>query len=546
MRTILNTIRIVLGIRNTVNINVILHGIRKIPIIGKHIPEEIYSIGIFKIFAGIMSVIREIFKAFLWQFFVFFGVAVGTLIINSISGFSKGAAFIYLFLFVSIISAMAGNAFKSTPEGNYAVFHIGMDARNYVIAKFAYDAFTMVISHFVFGIPAALLSEVPWFLALFLPLAGLGFMSLPLGVMMSVYSMRQAKDKKNDDKGNLIAFSLNAHPNILAIAVFVVCFAFFFVGAALIFEGVVLPIYLVYVVIFVAAVPGILLMKSFPYGLYRMALYAEKVSYDTAKINQKRQSGGFVKVKVNDSVKGESKASGYKYLNDLFMQRHSKLLWRKMIWNILIVAIAVASAFVLLYVEVVRYGAPEKSVVRYICTKQGGAYIFAIAVFNIGAYMCHVMYASCDSAMLSYAFYKTPQALRKMFWNRVMSVFKFNLPLAGLGAILAVVVIFASGGESYPLQTLCAVITAVSANLLFSARHIILYYMMQPFNSDLTIKSKFYLFLSFVHGTVILIIAVIPMPLWFTALASSGVCGLYLLCGDFLVRKFGPRTFRIK
>ena len=42
MQKTLNTLRIILSIENTVNINEILHTIRNIPLIGKYIPEKIY------------------------------------------------------------------------------------------------------------------------------------------------------------------------------------------------------------------------------------------------------------------------------------------------------------------------------------------------------------------------------------------------------------------------------------------------------------------------------------------------------------------------
>ena len=67
MRTILNTLRIILSIRNTININVILHGIRSIPLIGKHIPEDIYAIRPVKIIVLIISVFGEILRAFFTQ-----------------------------------------------------------------------------------------------------------------------------------------------------------------------------------------------------------------------------------------------------------------------------------------------------------------------------------------------------------------------------------------------------------------------------------------------------------------------------------------------
>ena len=59
MQKTLNTLRIILSIENTVNINEILNAIRHIPFIGKYIPEKIYGLWIIKFLATVMSVISE-------------------------------------------------------------------------------------------------------------------------------------------------------------------------------------------------------------------------------------------------------------------------------------------------------------------------------------------------------------------------------------------------------------------------------------------------------------------------------------------------------
>ena len=71
MPTKRNTLRTVFSLRNTININQILYGIRHIPIIGKYISERIYGIRIFKILALILSIIKEVFIAFTGKIFLF-------------------------------------------------------------------------------------------------------------------------------------------------------------------------------------------------------------------------------------------------------------------------------------------------------------------------------------------------------------------------------------------------------------------------------------------------------------------------------------------
>ena len=68
-RDILNTLSIILRLRNTINVNGLLYGIRRLPIIGKLISDRIYGIRFIKILALIHSFNTEIFKAFAGKLF---------------------------------------------------------------------------------------------------------------------------------------------------------------------------------------------------------------------------------------------------------------------------------------------------------------------------------------------------------------------------------------------------------------------------------------------------------------------------------------------
>ena len=70
MQTILDSLRIVLSIRNTITVNALINGIRHIPIIGKHIPETIYRVRAVKIIALIVSIQIELLRAFFGKFLI--------------------------------------------------------------------------------------------------------------------------------------------------------------------------------------------------------------------------------------------------------------------------------------------------------------------------------------------------------------------------------------------------------------------------------------------------------------------------------------------
>ena len=134
MRTILNSLRIILSIRNTININAILNGIRHLPIIGKHIPERIYGVRAIKIITLFFSLQIEIIKAFFGKLGMFALLALISFPIGSYFEGTSSTAFLYGLVILSLFIAMFSNVFAITAEAKYAVFHLGMDAKKYILA----------------------------------------------------------------------------------------------------------------------------------------------------------------------------------------------------------------------------------------------------------------------------------------------------------------------------------------------------------------------------------------------------------------------------
>lgn len=544
MRKTLNALRIILSIRKTIDINEILNAIRNIPVIGKFFPDEFFGLWIIKFIATVMSFISEIMKAFFGKLCIFAFIFLVSAVFSSFNETSQGTAFLFGFLAVSLAWTFLYSVFRSTPEGEYAVFHMGMDAKTYVNARFLYNAFNVVIGYTVFGIPAAIFSCVKWYLAILLPLAGLGFMAAPLGFEMSVYAIKLSRGKKKNRKGVPVSIDGNLTANAL-ISTFILIGAAI-AGGLILFYDLHFIVVILYLLSVLSLVPGLLLMKKFPFNLYKTALYAEKVKMEIYKKQQKKEMGQSFEVKVNEAEESGRGLKGYRYLNDIFFKRHGNIIWKNQIISIVITVLGIALLSVFLYFEVTRTDDVTKSVLRYLFSKHPGIFIFALSVFNTGAFMSRTMFAGCDSSMLVYGFYRTPEALRKMFRLRVLSVFKYNMIPSSLMIVFAIVSIALTGGERYFGEYFSIAVTITVFTLLFSLRHLTIYYILQPYTKDFMIKSKLYGYLSFFYGCVVVIVMFIPMPAAFSAIAGIIITGLYFLIADKLIYKFAPKTFKIK
>ena len=545
MLTILKTFGIIRALENTINVNVILNGLRKIPIIGKYIPEKIYSVKIFKIYATFLSVQYEIVRAFFGKLGLFAAVFFFAVVFTNFKENSSACAYIYSFLTASLIAMTAFNAFRITTAAEYAVFHLGMDAKNYVQANIFYDVVKTFIGYTVFGIPTAIIAGVQWFVALLIPFAGAGFITMNLGIQMTLFAWKRAVTKKEGKKlsrgkvegGLVLKF-------IFLFALFTAAFAItpFFIYKDLYWPGVIIVL-----IAGLSFIPGILLIRRFPYMLYRNIISQEREKDEIVKEINKSANHPQSKVSVNKSAGIKEDIKGYKYLNELFLKRHAKTLFFRFVWTILGTLSAIVLASFYMRVELMHTFDPDKMLMRFFFISHPAFYPLILLFTNLGVYMSEVMYKSCDSTFLTFAFYRKPGTFREMYRLRIMSVIKYNLPLTTAIALFCVVVTFLTGGEDYFFETVLNIIIIYSAMVFYSVRYMTLHYLIQPFtqkvkNLNALLYYSFPMF-SFVFWLVLLIagapaFAVAPLCI------MLAVANYYL--GDRLVYKYAPRVFKVQ
>ena len=544
MRTTLKTLRIILSLRTTIEINAIIDGIRHLPIIGKHISEKIHGVRIIKFLAAITSVTGEILRAFFGKLALFACLLLGSGVFSYFNDYSQKTVFLYGFFGLLLIAVFVINYFKTYAETEYAVFIMGMDAKKYVQAIFLYNVFNVVVGYTVFGIPAALLAKVPWYIAFLIPVAGVGIRAITLGIQMSIYAAKQSAGLKAGLKGVPISIGGSLVANVILICA--LSAAGMVLLPVVVFNDAFLPVSMVVVAAALALIPGILLIRRFPYGLYRTALFAERTRKQINDKNIKKQKRGNTEVAISKTKGIKTNAKGYGFLNELFLKRHRKILWGRLFWTIFATAWAIALASVFLYFELGELEDNTESILRFIFSKHPAVFPMIFFFINSGSSMAHAMYANCDSAFLNFAFYKKPEALKKMFGLRIVSVIKYNVIPAVMIAVFSIVVIALTGGQAYFLQYVFNILTIALALIFFSTRHMVIYYLLQPYAKDVMIKSKLYGITSFITGAVLIIMVFTPLTAWMLTIAGTLITVIYIFAAGKLVYKYSPKTFRIK
>ncbi len=542
MQTILDSLRIVLSIRNTITVNALINGIRHIPIIGKHIPETIYRVRAIKIIALIVSIQIELLRAFFGKFLIFAGLLLVSLLIGSV-GYSSSTTFLYGFTLVSLYISLFINVFGITAEAKYAVFYLGMDAKKYILSVLFFRVFTTFAGYLIFGIPASLFAGVAWYLALLIPFAGVGLLVGKTGLMMYFYSRKLTAGKRTNKKGVPVSITGSSWLIILlSIILFVggILGLLFVVNMNLWFIGEFFTLILA-----LLFVPGFFLIRKIPYGLYRTALFSEDERMEMITKKQENEAKHVNQLKFGNA-EAKSDKTGFAYLNDLFIKRHGRVLYGRMIGAIIGTAVTISLLGIYLYYELDRFEFPQKSTLRYVFTWHPGLFVFLLFVLNSTEAFARAMFANCDSALLNYGFYKTPKALLSMFTIRCKSAVKLNCIPAVMMTVFALVTIILTGGEDFFLQCLFTTLVIFISVILFSVRHMTLYYLIQPYNGDFMVKNHVYTFFNIFTGFFYVAMIFIPMDALILTVIMLVITVPYILISRLLIRKFGPKTFRVK
>ena len=173
----------------------------------------------------------------------------------------------------------------------------------------------------------------------------------------------------------------------------------------------------------------------------------------------------------------------------------------------------------------------------------------AYFLFNtLGMRICKAMFYNCDLSLLRYSWYRTPAVVLKNFTIRLSRLLALNLSVSlilGVGlvgmALLARLPLGTYGG------TLAAyVISLQLLAVVFAVHPLFLYYVFQPYTSDLNVKNPFFSTLNWAMYAVCYACVFLDQPPAGFALLVMGVTVVYTAVALAIVRSRAPRTFRVK
>lgn len=523
------TLRITFSLRNTYRVNNILYALKQIPLVGRILPETLYQEPGLKILANIISVLWEIFAALIGKG-VYFLILLGAAALYPSP--EKRALFLYLMVICTVLGGFVNTyMFNPTKDKYYALILLRMDARSYTLVNYGYALIKLAAAYLLFGLLTGGLVDLPVWQRVLLPLFAVGVKLFAAAYMLRDYE--KTGNASNENKvGPLywaaLFLGLAAAFGLPAIGIFLP------ETASLIFMGL-----------------GAALGAFSARRILRFAFYREMYQELLGDWMDQMDKGGASKTASAARKQSEkaisadtgitSSRNGFEYLNELFIKRHQRILWRaaeKIAFVCLILVLAALIALSL-YPEV-------KTVVNELTMQFLPYFVFILYAINRGTGFTQALFINCDSSLLTYSFYKKPGQILKLFRIRLREIIKINLlPAFVIGAGLAVL-LFASGGTDNPVNYAVLVVSVLCMSVFFSVHYLMIYYLLQPYTAGAEMKSGTYKIVMTVTYFVCYLMMRVQMPTFIFGLMTIVFCVAYSVIACVVVYRMAPKTFKLR
>ena len=478
-----------------------------------------------KIFANIVSGIWEFVKAFLGKFLYF--LLMITLPVLFCEAGSQREIFLHIFVLLTLIGAWLNTfIFNPTKDKYYALILLKMNAKEYALVTYGYEMLKVLAGDLVFGLIFGHICNLAVWQCLMLPFAAAG-----IKLSVAAYALW-------DYERTGIAVSENE----VGAKEWIVIILLLAAAYGLPFAGFVIPEMVSVSLLACGGLAGALAgRKVWIFQDYRevyqqmLARYLGQV--EEAKHAVKRQSEKVIQI---DSAAGSSRR-GFEYLNEIFIRRHQKILWKSS-KRIAAVSLCIVMGVVLGICVMPEY----KGLVNRSVQNSLPCFVFIMYFINRGTGFTNVLFMNCDHSLLIYSFYKRPECILRLFRIRLWEIMKVNLlPAAVIGGGLAFL-LYLSGGTDKPADYVMLIISMLCVSMFFSVHYLTIYYLLQPYNAGTEIKSGTYRVV--VTGTYFFCYYLMRFKLSAFAFGLGAVifCIAYCVIACALVYKLAPKTFRLR
>lgn len=519
------TLRISFSLKNTYRVNSILYALKQIPLVKKLLPASLYRVRGLKRFANVLSILWEILSMFLWKILYFATMVCGMGALYE--KVPQDRVFLHILLLLTVIGAFLNTGmFNPTRDKYYAVILMRMDAREFALVDYGYTILKGIIGFLPCTLFFGLARGVSLPLCLLIPFAAAGMKLTVAAGYLWDYERRGVAYNENR-----LGKWIWAGAGILLAAAY-----------GLPALGVVIPPAAVAAVFAASLVTGAVsacrIVRFSGYRPMLQRILSQLFSQmDTARGAAKQAAENL----ISADAAIVSRKKGFEYLNELFVKRHRKILWKS---SLRIAAVCLALLFIVLLVLWLEPQAKEAT--NEIVMTFLPYFVFIMYAINRGTGFTKALFFNCDHSLLTYSFYKQPKMVLKLFSIRLREIMKINLvPAFVIGAGLALL-LWASGGTENPLDYAVLIVSILCMSMFFSVHYLTIYYLLQPYNAGTEMKSGTYPLVLSVTYLVCFVIMQLRMEILLFGVLCIAFCVLYCAAACILVYKLAPKTFRLR
>ena len=533
----LQTINALFQLRTYSWVNRLLYYATKLPGIGRLIPPVVYARSGVKGLLSVIVWIATVLFAFANKFAYLWLMAVLPAMSSRPDAAGEQLALaLHAFLLLSLIAAgvSSANMLETKREKYVAVKLVRMSPGAYMRTTLAYR----YITYFVSFVPA---------LAVLLGALGLTFPeALSLAVTVTAWRVLcEYAHLKLFEKTGIVLIRKNG-PVWLTIAVCAVAAYAPFFHDGLPTAGMLL---LEWPVAAGIALAGLLAAVALAkYKEYRPVVDAAtkkddplldlgKAMAEAQKTAAKAKDSDYTA--TEDQTAKASSKQGYDYLHTLFFARHRSLVRQPFLRRI-----AGLSGFGAVGAAVVLLAGDRLAPYVVDLADNASRYlVFLMFFLSLGEIMSRAFFYHCDIHLMRYSFFRRDARLH--FRYRLFRLAGYNLAVGALlAAALTLIFLLAGGvpGSIYALVWINALMLAV----FFAVHHMAMYYLFQPYSTELNAKNPYYHVINIGVSAACGASFFAPIPpvalTWIICILTP----VYLAAAFLLVRRFAERTFRVK
>lgn len=520
------------------SVNTFIYFLKRVPLIGKKVPDSLYKKTKAKIVIGIISEMLGIIWSILKK-----GLYLALMIILPAYFMTQGTGgfftkFLHMFFFLNIIygSIMNSVVFDYTDRSAFNMITLmRADAREYYLSAMIYKYITNFI---YFIIPMIIAGKVVGFsiikaLTMLVLLTSFRFIGECFNIFIYI-------------KTGKVFLKENIFVLVFIIIILMLAYGMSFLDLYINLDPILFNGFVVAGVLVLGAASLFYLWNYKGYTIIAKELLTKENLFDIKAFESDMRFGD-VKLKEDKISKEElisklyEEKQGYEYLNAIFFKRHRKMLVNPIKMRVIIIAVSF-----LAFSALIIFMPDLKEKVFSAILKSTPILLFCMYMLSTGEKICKAMFYNCDLSLLRYGYYREPKAILLNFTIRLKFTVLLNIiPAAALCVSIAGILIIAGfGAKLISIVPLFLCILCLAC--FFSIHNLFMYYAIQPYTAQLTVKSPLYKFMNFIVYMVSYACLRIRTSSYVFTVVVIAVTIIYMTVALILTYKVAPKTFKLK